>query len=120
MTSCSTVCGRIGDPAVDSDTNGDDTIDSAQNDNTQFKISDTGDLSLNDKLNFEQPSDDALNSVTNIDGNVTDVPDTPEIVEYTVVVTAIDPSGARGSGAIVVNLLNVDEAPAVTAGRWCY
>ena len=72
-------------------------------------------MSLNDELDFEQAATTDIDSDTDIDGTVTGVDVTGDIIEYTVVVTAIDPSGARGSGAIVVNLLNVDEAPAVTA-----
>ena len=119
---------ETGDPPVDSDADGDNTDDDADNDNARFKISDTGDLSLKDELDFEQQDTDTdsdgpdtdTDSTTDIDGNNDidgddTVDDTENIVEYTVVVTAIDPSGARGSGVIKVHLLNVDEAPAVTA-----
>ena len=45
----------------------------------------------------------------------TDVVATTDRVEYTAIVTATDPSGASGSGAVIIELLNVDEAPEVTA-----
>ena len=99
---------ETGDPAVDSDTDGDGTNDDADNDNARFMVTATGELKLSDELDFEQADTD-----TDSETNITT---TTAIVEYTVVVTAEDPSGAKGSGAVVVHLLNVDEAPEVTAG----
>ena len=96
-----------GDDTVSSDTDSDTTVDSADNDNDRFTITESGELKLKAKLDFEQ-ADDPLDTVTDISG-------TTDIVEYTVVVTAIDPSGAKGSGAVIIHLLNVDEAPTVTA-----
>ena len=88
------------------DLDGDD--DNDDNDNGSFMITDSGELTLVAELDYEQPSDGALNSNTDDD-------DTDEIVEYTAIVTATDPSGASGSGAVIVHLLNVDEAPEVTS-----
>ena len=115
-----------GDPAVTTDTNGDDedgtADDDSQNDNDRFTITEGGELKLKVALDFEQAApatgDTDLRSATNIDGMV-DVDgdgsndDTADIVEYTAVITATDPSGATGSTAVIVHLLNVDEAPAV-------
>ena len=106
------------DPEVDTNTDGDVENDDADNDNDRFTVTDSGELKLAAELDFEQAApevgDTDLRSATDIDGTQTDVADTTDIVEYTVVVTATDPSGAAGSGAVVVHLLNVDEAPAVT------
>ena len=111
------------DPEVSTDSDGDDSNDNTDNDNARFTVTDSGELKLAAKLDFEQAAPEAdetdLRSATDIDGtNDLDGDgtndDTEDIVEYTVVVTAEDPSGAKGSGVIIVHLLNVDEAPAVT------
>jgi hypothetical protein len=81
------------------------------NDNDRFTVTDSGELKLVDKLNFEQPSGDALNSNT----NVTPATGDDEIIEYTAIVKATDPSGASGVGKVIVHLLDVDEAPEVTS-----
>ena len=94
----------VGLAELDLDTNG--TAD--DNDNDRFTIEDSGELKLVDKLDFEQvASGDFVNSTTDVEA-------TSDIVEYTAIVTATDPSGASGSGAVIIHLLNVDEAPEVT------
>ena len=95
-----------GDPAVSTDTDSDDSNDDADNDNARFDITASGDLSLKAKLDYEQQDTDTASG--------TNITTTTTIVEYTVVVTAKDPSGAKGSGAVIVKLLNVDEPPEVT------
>ena len=97
-------------PLVTTDSDGDNTDDNTDNDNAKFTITDSGELSLTDELDFEQ-QDSGTNSQTDLTGD----DGTSDIVEYTVVVTAEDPSGAKGSGVVIVHLLNVDEAPELTA-----
>ena len=47
--------------STNSDSDGAD--DNTENDNAKFTVTDTGELKLAAKLNFEQPSGDLLNSI---------------------------------------------------------
>ena len=96
-----------GDPAVGTNSDGEGDTDDTDNDNERFTITDNGELKLAAELDYEQEAE-------GLDTN-TDVTGTMDRIEYTVVVTATDPSGASGSGAVIVELLNVDEAPPVTS-----
>ena len=90
------------------DINGDDSVTADDDhDNARFMISDTGQLSLEKGLNFEQPTDDAANSNT-------DDAATTSIREYTAVVRVTDPSGASEHKVVVVQVTPVDEAPKIT------
>ena len=107
--------GAIGDPILASDgdndvllyslgavdvdgTPGDDT-----NDNALFTIAaSTGQLSLKDNQDFE--ADPSTSGTTDTDGN-------DDLIPYTVVVVATDPSSATGSVVVTVNIKDVNETP---------
>ena len=105
------VKGAIADPIVAADPDNDvllyDLTDDFDgdgekdlNDNEKFSYDSSGQLSLNDGLNFEVPG----NAIAD------NAPD-DDIIEYTVIIKATDPSGAVGRAEVMVHLKNVNEAP---------
>ena len=112
------VKGDIGDPLVATDSDNDSllydlddeydtdtTADGAQNDNSLFKMSETGQLSLKGELDFESPDTDKTPNDTADDG----IPD--GVIVYNVGVMAKDPSGAPGRASVMVHLSDVNESP---------
>ena len=89
------------DPGYDADT----TADGVQNDNSLFKLSTSGQLSLIDELNFELPGTGKTANTEADDG----IPD--GVIVYNVGVMAKDPSSAPGRASVMVYLEDVNESP---------
>ena len=112
------VKGDIGDPLVATDGDNDvllydlddeydaDTTTGVQNDNDRFKMSETGQLSLKEELNFESPG---AGKTANADDSDDGIPD--GVIVYNVGVMAKDPSGAPGRASVMVHLSDVNESP---------
>ena len=106
--------GKIGEPIVASDGDNDvllydvDTASptDALNDNALFSVDNNGQLSLDKAQNFEA---DPTTSTTDVDT-------TDNIIEYTVVLRATDPSRASGSVTVMVHLTNANESPEFAKG----
>ena len=104
--------GNIGEPIVASDDDNDELlydVDTASvtpdalNDNALFSVDNNGQLSLKEE--------DGLNFEATPSTSTTDDADTDDIIEYTVVLRATDPSRASASVTVMVHLTNVNEAP---------
>ncbi|MDE2823216.1 MAG: cadherin domain-containing protein, partial [Chloroflexota bacterium] len=118
------VKGNIGDPIVANDADNDVLLysldaaydvnagtDGAQNDNGLFEMSKDGQLSLKAVLNYESPGNDPATGAARV-ANADATDDIPDgVFVYSVGIKALDPSGAPGTGVVMVYLSDVNEAP---------
>ena len=111
--------GKIGDPLTATDANGDPRLYTITGgaDKDCFGIGETsGQLSLNDKRNYEAPlaaCETGGDVRTVVDDGDTD--DLDERQQYVVVITATDPSGASGNATVTVTITDANEAPEFAA-----
>ena len=103
--------GKVGEPIVATDKDSDELLydvdtesaTGALNDNTLFKVDNNGQLSLKAEKGLDFEADPSTST--------TDDASTTDIIEYTVVLRATDPSGADDTVTVMVHLTNVNEAP---------
>ena len=102
--------GNIGELIVASDADNDVLqygLDGAGADNSKFKMSESGQLSLVKALDYEQTDEDDRDDAAATGAG--DEADGDEV--YTVMIKATDPSGAAGMASVMVHLKDVNEPP---------